>query len=86
MIKGIEFDHSAWCEHCGELEPFDATYNDGGTYWCIPCAGYGGDLKLTDDDMAEIEIEESKRKIKYFRERIKGIQDSARIRHKVELE
>ena len=32
-----------FCEHCGELPPFQITWCDGTTQWCLSCA-------LCDDD------------------------------------
>ena len=67
-IKDIEYKKEPYCEHCGDLEPFTATFEDGAS-WCIWC-GLHGDLQLTEEDKRHIEIIETTKKIGYFKNRI----------------
>lgn len=70
-IDDIQYKEEPWCEHCGELEPYTATFEDGAD-WCIWC-GLMGDLQLKEEDKWAIEVMEAKHKLKYFTERVESI-------------
>ncbi|UGO46319.1 hypothetical protein PQE74_gp211 [Bacillus phage vB_BanS_Chewbecca] len=66
-IKDVKYKEECYCEHCGDLEPFTATFEDG-CDWCIWC-GLNGDLHLSEEDQRQISIMEAKHKLKYFTKR-----------------
>jgi len=68
-VEDVEYKEEAWCEHCGDLEPYDATVEDG-TRWCIDCATYGDTLKVTEKEREDIHTKELEHKLAYFEERI----------------
>lgn len=68
---GVSFLEEPSCEHCGNLEPFDATYDDGGTSWCMDCSAcFEDDMEPTEEELNEIEKASIKKKISYFEGRI----------------
>lgn len=70
-IKDVEYKEECWCEHCGDLEPFTATYGDGCDY-CVDC-GRMGDLVIDDADYEKIITKELEHKLVYFEERVASI-------------
>ena len=71
----ICFYKDAFCEHCGVLEPFTAVveYEDGAPPYCLWCAHADGEITVA--KINEAEREEAKHKIKYFKVRIKELED-----------
>lgn len=74
-IEDVVYSEEAWCEHCGDLEPFDATL-DNGTHWCMDCAKYNDDFPLSEDEEKAIKIQELAYKFRYFTDRLKSISAS----------
>lgn len=73
-VEDIKFEEEAWCEHCGDLEQFEATFDDGGTHWCIDCAMVGDELKhLTEEDWKRVKVLEIQHKIVHFQERVNDL-------------
>lgn len=72
-IEDVHYSEEAWCEHCMDLEPFDATLDDGGTHWCMDCANYNDDFQLSDNEKKAIEIQELAYKYKYFSDRLSNV-------------
>ena len=70
-IKDVEYKDEPFCEHCGDLEPYTATYGDGCDY-CVDC-GRMGDLEINDEEYEQIQVEEAKMKMKYYAERIEKL-------------
>lgn len=70
-IKDVKYKEECWCEHCGDLEPYTATYGDGCDY-CVDC-GRMGDLAISDEDYEKIAIEEARHKVEYFAKRIESL-------------
>jgi hypothetical protein len=61
----------AWCEHCGDLEPFTVMFDDGGTKWCLDCAKYDREFceEFTAGDIKEAKLVAIDKKIEYFNKR-----------------
>lgn len=59
------------CEHCTDLEPFDACISDGSTFWCINC--YTCENEIPDDVLKEIEKREKVAKQKFYKKKLKGL-------------
>lgn len=73
----ISFLETSFCEHCGDLEPFDATYYDGGTRWCMDCSSaFEEEIDPSKEEMVEIEKASIKKKIAYFEGRISYLKKS----------
>lgn len=69
----FNINENSWCEHCGDLEPYDLTYTEG-TCWCEHCfKANPGSWEIEDPTEEEWkELNESERiaKIKYFTNRL----------------
>lgn len=74
-IEDIKYEEEPNCEHCGDLEPFTAIVDTDPRY-CLDCFS---DLELSEDDLKQIEIEETKAKINYFKERLEGLEDYMKV-------
>jgi hypothetical protein len=69
----IEFHENPFCEHCGELEPYDPTLQEGEDAgyitWCMDCAWANELATKAEIDKAE-ELAKPKKK-KYYEEKLK---------------
>jgi hypothetical protein len=75
-----------FCESCGDLEKFDVTFDDGGTTWCLDCAGYDDDFKLfTKEELKKAEVESYEKKFTYYVEQGKKYEELY-VKAKGELE
>ena len=63
------------CEHCGNLEPFEITWSDGGTWWCLDCATYNDDYKMTDEFELELKTKMLQLKKEYYETKLKEIEN-----------
>ncbi len=66
------FEKDPHCEHCGQLEPYTAIFDDDGCTWCVMCSQEIGNEIV---NITEIRIAECERKIDYFDNRIDDIED-----------
>jgi len=64
-MKNLDFNKESFCEGCGRLSVYTATYNNGGTDWCIYCASANGYLDL-DDIEDEVKKKEHELRVKYI--------------------
>lgn len=78
-IKDVKYKEECYCEHCGDLEPFTATFEDG-CDWCIWC-GLNGDLYLSKEEQRQVSIIEATKKIVYFKNRIEELEESLKIKN-----
>lgn len=74
-IEDVRYSEEVWCEHCGDLEPFDATL-EMGTNWCMDCARYNDDFQLSEDEKKAIRIQELVYKFRYFNKRLQSVATS----------
>ena len=67
----IVYNEECFCEHCGELEPHTATYEDNNTYWCLSCGLVNNEITTEEADKAV--QREILHKIKHFECRINNL-------------
>lgn len=67
-IKDIVFKKEAYCEHCGDLEPYSATSDD--VSYCLECLDYNDELNLTDREMSSVQLKETRLMRNYYFERM----------------
>lgn len=71
-IEDVRYESDAWCEHCMNLESYDATV-EMGTNWCLDCAKYDENFKLSDVEKKAIQIQELSYKFRYFSKRLESV-------------
>jgi len=60
----VALSHEPWCEHCQQLEPYDATFASEGTWWCRWCLESLG-IDIDEKALEPIIVAERAAKIKY---------------------
>jgi len=68
------FDKEAFCEHCGDLEPYSMTFNDDGVWWCQWCVRtdpeeYG----VENVNWEESQEQEKQHQAKYYESKVKSL-------------
>lgn len=53
--KDIFFIEEPFCEHCGELKPFEPVWEHDGTWWCTYCAKRFDEFQYDSDALSEID-------------------------------
>lgn len=64
------------CEHCGNIEPKSIIWCDGGTWWCLDCARFMYGFNLTPEEIKRLKIVSKTKKILYYKNKIKEIEDN----------
>lgn len=67
-IENIVFNKEAFCEHCGDLEPYTATSDD--VCYCLECLDYNDELNLTEREMSSVQLKETRLMRNYYFERM----------------
>jgi len=70
----IYINEEGFCEHCMELEPFNACISDGGTNWCINCFECDENNIISPDVMKEIMKRQYKLQKKYYTKKLKELE------------
>jgi len=74
-IKDVFYKEETWCEHCGNLEPYTAVVDFDSVWYCLDCAKYDGNFKVTNEEIREIEIIEVDKMIQYFDKRLVSLRN-----------
>lgn len=80
ILDDFEFGNAPFCEHCMDLEPFSAAYDDDGVSWCLVCIQNIDDFEtgemfsISKDELKKIEAFEKSAKKQYFERRIKDLE------------
>lgn len=64
-LGNVAIDEENFCEHCGLLEPFDAVFCDGDTWWCQDCI-YANGYELTENESQLIEDASDRAKVRHY--------------------
>lgn len=75
---GFVIDRDAFCEHCQELEPFDLTWWDAYTSWCMSCVGCldpEDREEYNSADQAEWEEQSRQKKIGYYEDKLRALKE-----------
>jgi hypothetical protein len=66
----LKIQEDASCEHCGDLEPFEAMWDNDLCFWCLDCARMDYDFTHSQEEIDVAIIESMNRKIEHFHNRI----------------
>ncbi|MNS94433.1 hypothetical protein D3C71_1129510 [compost metagenome] len=67
----FSIEEDATCECCGNLSPFDITWCDGGTWWCLDgCAPLSSRFEITPEFAQELISEQKRIKKEYYKQKL----------------